>query len=229
MAELWARIPAAVRDFIEVGGLLGSGVGIGLLCSKVGGTLMDAVGVFGTMVLFFAAGWLFLTRKVLKDHESKAFLVQTLFSSVFMMSCSMFCLVLFEVLDVLSHEARWWNWKIDLIGLTINLIFVLPYYFFFLIFRNMEWPKQHSTLLALAPTLLYLWAFYSVTNSLPITGHSGSITVMGISRLGVLGVTALAITSGFGAVNCPRGYLVYFLRPVDEADVQALERRLMKV
>lgn len=77
---LWAKIPGSVRDFIEVGGLLGCGVIIGLLCSRVGGTVMDAVGVCGTLVLFFAAGWLFLTRKVLKDHDAKAFLVQSLFS-----------------------------------------------------------------------------------------------------------------------------------------------------
>lgn len=146
-----------------------------------------------------------------------------------MMSTSMFCLILFEVLDVLSHEARWWNWKIDLVGLTVLLILVLPYYFNFLIFRNMGWQITNAVSLALIPTALYLYAFYSVTNSLPITGHSGSITVMGISRLGVLGVTALAVTSGFGAVSCPRGYLVYLLRPVEEGDVQALERRLMKV
>jgi len=60
------------------------------------------------------------------------------------------------------------------------------------------------------------------------SGHSGSYLVMGISRLGVLGVTALAVTSGFGAVNCPRGYLIYFLRPIDTKDIQQQERRLAK-
>lgn len=145
-----------------------------------------------------------------------------------MMSCSMFCLILFEVLDVLSHNARWLNWKFDLSLLTVLLIFVLPYYFFFLLFSNMDFDAKQCSALALIPLAVYLWAFYSVTNSLPITGHSGSYTVMGISRLGVLGVTALAITSGFGAVNCPRGYLIYFLRPVENKDIAQQERRLAK-
>ena len=57
---------------------------IGLLCSKVGGKFMDAMGVAGTLILFFAAGWLFLTRKVLKDHDAKAWLVQSLFSVRFL-------------------------------------------------------------------------------------------------------------------------------------------------
>ena len=65
-------------------------------------------------------------------------------------------------------------------------------------------------------------------NLVMFSGHSGSYLVMGISRLGVLGVTALAVTSGFGAVNCPRGYLIYFLRPIDTKDIQQQERRLAK-
>jgi hypothetical protein len=215
-------IPAPVRDFLEVGGLLGMGLGIGMLCSRIGGVWTDYVGIAATLVLFFAAGWLFLTRRVLKDQETKAWFVQSLFSSTFMLSCSMFCLVLFEVLDVLSHNARWWNWKLDLVMITIILILVIPYYFFFLLFRNLEWHWQHSLLLACVSMAVFLWGFYSITNSLPITGHSGSFTVMGISRLGVLGVTAMAITSGFGAVSCPRAYLVYFLKPVGESEVKSL-------
>jgi hypothetical protein len=221
-------IPAPVRDFLEVGGLLGMGLGIGMLCSGIGGTIADFFGIAATLGLFFAAGWLFLTRRVLKDQETKAWLIQSLFSITFMLSCSMFCLVLFEVLDVLSHDARWFNWKLDLVMMTIILIFVIPYYFFFLLFRNMEWPWQNSLLLSFIATAVYLWGFYSITNSLPITGHSGSITVMGISRLGVLGVTAMAITSGFGAVSCPRSYLAYFLKPVGEFEVQSMEKQLLR-
>jgi hypothetical protein len=218
--EIWTRIPGSVRDFIEVGGLLGCAVMIGLLCSRIGGQVMDAVGVICNLVIFFAAGWLFLTRKVLKDHDAKAFLVQSLFSvmmsfqmplfsfplslnylpfapsreshpplpsclsrkngktdpvflgsqTVFMVSCSMFCLILFEVLDVLSHEARWLNWKFDLSLLSVLLIFALPFYFFYLLLSNVDLGYKQAAVFAFVPTALYLWAFYTVTNSLPITG-----------------------------------------------------------
>jgi len=82
----------------------------------------------------------------------------------------MFCLILFEVLDVLSHEARWLNWKFDLSLLSVLLIFVLPFYFFYLLLSNVDLGYKQAAVFAFAPTALYLWAFYTVTNSLPITG-----------------------------------------------------------
>ena len=39
------------------------------------------------------------------------------------------------------------------------------------------------------------------------------------SRVGVIGVTLMAILSGFGAVNCPYTYMDYFARHVAPLDV----------
>lgn len=43
----------------------------------------------------------------------------------------------------------------------------------------------------------------------------------------MIGVTVMAILSGFGAVNYPYTSMTYFIRPVSQTDVLTLERRLM--
>lgn len=50
----------------------------------------------------------------------------------------------------------------------------------------------------------------------------------GVSRIGVIGVTVMALLSGFGAVNYPYTSMAYFMRPVSYADVQSIEKRLMQ-
>ena len=49
-----------------------------------------------------------------------------------------------------------------------------------------------------------------------------------MSRVGVLGVTIMAILSGFGAVNSPYATLFFFLRQVKDADIQAAEKKYLQ-
>jgi golgi pH regulator len=50
----------------------------------------------------------------------------------------------------------------------------------------------------------------------------------GVSRIGVVGVTVMAILSGFGAVNFPFTNMNYFIHPVTQNDVILTERKLMQ-
>ncbi|KAJ3284840.1 Golgi pH regulator B [Borealophlyctis nickersoniae] len=49
-----------------------------------------------------------------------------------------------------------------------------------------------------------------------------------MGRVGVIGVTIMAILSGFGAVNSPYTTLSFFLRKVSDADVTSAEKKLMQ-
>ena len=50
----------------------------------------------------------------------------------------------------------------------------------------------------------------------------------GISRVGVIGVTIMALLSGFGAVNYPYTSMNMFMRRVSSEDVTKIERKLLQ-
>lgn len=49
-----------------------------------------------------------------------------------------------------------------------------------------------------------------------------------VSRVGVFGVTIMALLSGFGAVIYPYTSMAMFMRSVTQADVAQIERKLMQ-
>ena len=46
--------------------------------------------------------------------------------------------------------------------------------------------------------------------------------------MGIIGVTVMAFLSGFGAVNYPYTSMYIFMSHVTDADIQALERSVMR-
>eukprot|EP01104_Vermistella_antarctica_P006053 TRINITY_DN1678_c0_g1_i1.p1 TRINITY_DN1678_c0_g1~~TRINITY_DN1678_c0_g1_i1.p1 ORF type:complete len:466 (+),score=118.22 TRINITY_DN1678_c0_g1_i1:433-1830(+) len=191
--------------------------------------LVDEVVFFSTQALFFAIGYLFFRRKLFKDYEVKRNEVQLLFSGVFTLSCSMFELIIFEILDVLDRDSRRFNWKITLFLMLFVLIFVLPYYQFYLLGTAYGLNKRRANILAVIAEIAFLYCFWKLGDPFPLQREKHGIfsMEMGISRIGVVGVTVISFLSGFGAVNCPYTWLAYFLRNVNDDDIDRLERQFM--
>lgn len=192
----------------------------------------DCFIVFVSQGLFFAFGWLFFMRWLFKDYEVHHVVVQLVFSVTFSLSCTMFELIIFEILGILEPRSRYIHWKIGLYSMLVTLIFILPFYISFFIVKTLRFAHHRKTVIWFSTLiwLLFLYIFWKLGNPFPIRNSKhGNLSIeQGISRVGVIGVTLMAILSGFGAVNCPYTYMAYFMRHVTDTDIQMIERKLMQ-
>ncbi|XP_022257579.1 Golgi pH regulator-like [Limulus polyphemus] len=158
-------------------------------------------------------------------------LVQLIFSITFALSCTMFELIIFEILGVLEASSRFLHWKIGLYAMLFMLIFLLPFYIGYFILSNIRFVKQSVLkLLTVAAWLFFMYLFWKIGDPFPILSPKHGIFSIeqGISRVGVIGVTLMALLSGFGAVNYPYTSMTYFMRPVTPNDTQSLEKKVLQ-
>ena len=189
--------------------------------------LVDTAVVCGSCLSFFVFAYWFFKELLFPDHEFKNIKIQLVFSLTFMISCSMFELLIFEIAGLLDPATRWYNWKFNLYLAYVLLIFVVPYYFFYTLFTDSGVEPKSARGGAGVLLLAYVYFFFSTVGS-HSEGESWFMLEHGISRIGVVGVTAMAVLSGFGAVNCPYEYMGYGRTKTTAAEVAGAERRLLQ-
>jgi len=195
--------------------------------------LVDSLIMLVSLVVFFGGGWLFFLKQLYKDYEVHHSVVLLVFSVTFALSCVMFELIIFEILGIMESSSRFFHWKLGLYAILFVLIAVLPYYIAYYLIQNIRMipQKRHVRILfAGGAWCLTLYLFWRVGDPFPILSPKHGIFSIEqcIGRVGVIGVTLMAILSGFGAVNCPYTYMSYFIRHVTDTDIQSIERRLIQ-
>ncbi|XP_034937165.1 Golgi pH regulator [Chelonus insularis] len=195
------------------------------------GLLEDTCVVLVTQILFFFGGWVFFVKKLFRDYEVHHRLVQLIFSITFSLSCTMFELIIFEIKGILDSSSRYFHWYVGLYMLLFMVIVLIPFYIALFIIRNIRFVRLNlRTPLTLFVYLFYLYLFWKIGDPFPILNpKKGLLSIeQGVSRIGVIGVTVMALLSGFGAVNYPYSSMACFMRPVSCSDVQVIEKRLLQ-
>eukprot|EP00753_Platysulcus_tardus_P008818 PLAT1655.2.p1 GENE.PLAT1655.2~~PLAT1655.2.p1 ORF type:complete len:514 (+),score=234.34 PLAT1655.2:111-1544(+) len=181
-------------------------------------------------IVLFGFAYVFFARWLFQDYEVRYTSVQVLFSMTFTLSLSLLELVIFEILSVLHPTTRQAYWRLALYLTAANLLLVLPWNLIYMLFAEQGLSRARARLLASVLLPPYVYLQWQLAGSFPITAVPFSLLSIEhmIGRLGVLGVTAMAILSGFGSVNFPYQRSAIFRRSYAEEDVRALEQRLLQ-
>jgi len=196
---------------------------------------LEALVLLGTHALFFLLGWTFLHLVFLARLRSYA--PQGLFSFTLMLNCSMFQLIIFEIIGFMDPATRMWNWRLVLLLTLGNLTLLLPYALGLFVFLDRGVPANRALLGAAAGLAGFLYLFWKIGEGFPtVTSGAakrpflvGLFAEEGVSRVGIVGVTLMAVLSGFGAINCPRCYFSYFWKRGQCTDTGAVEWRQQQV
>uniref|UniRef100_U5EKS7 Putative g-protein coupled receptor n=1 Tax=Corethrella appendiculata TaxID=1370023 RepID=U5EKS7_9DIPT len=195
------------------------------------GFLEDTIIIFVSQLCFFIGGWLFFVKQLFKNYEIRHIFVQLVFSITFSLSLTMFELIIFEIIGLLDSSSRYFHWRLGLTLLLFLVIALIPYHIAYSCISNIrfvpaKWVQPLTTILFIS----YLYVFWRIGDPFPLLSVSKGIFTIeqAVSRIGVVGVTVMAILSGFGAVNYPYTSMSYFIRPVSQSDVINIERKLMQ-
>eukprot|EP01126_Amoeba_proteus_P045650 TRINITY_DN5126_c0_g2_i1.p1 TRINITY_DN5126_c0_g2~~TRINITY_DN5126_c0_g2_i1.p1 ORF type:complete len:199 (-),score=34.50 TRINITY_DN5126_c0_g2_i1:659-1255(-) len=103
------------------------------------------------------------------------------------------------------------------------LIFLYPFSLFYLLFQESPYPKSWSAIFS----FFFLFLFWKIGDPFPVLKEqSGILSLeMGVSRIGIVGVTVMSILSGFGAVEFPLENLAYFISKISPKQVADAENR----
>lgn len=193
---------------------------------------MDGAVPGGSLLLLLLAGWLCLRSTILANYDAahrRGAVVQLLFAAVFALSANLLQLLICEILGMMDPGVRKLNWHFDMVFMLGLLLLVLPYYHCYFALSS-KLPPLRAGVGAAALLCAGLAAFWRLGGAVPgipaAAGWRGLTMLEIVSRVGVLGIILVGVLSGYGSVSLPFSYISLFIRPVDRAEIMALESQL---
>lgn len=168
------------------------------------------------------------------DRSTKEKYLGLLFDSTVCCSFIVIELVLCEICDWLSHSTRLILWAVSTKILLFMLTAAIPFAEIYAATRSIANKNQRWSLRAVVfATYMYLFYWFGRYIKLGSPDHSSLLqpskhvygwTEFCLSRIAIVGVTAMALLSGFSAVSAP--YEVFFSKskPVTSGDIDRLLR-----
>ncbi|KAI8926777.1 Abscisic acid G-protein coupled receptor-domain-containing protein [Entophlyctis helioformis] len=191
---------------------------------------------------FFAVGWSFvLERLLLVSAATVDVPTRLLFAAVFANSCALLLLVVLEVDDTNTFppSARLSFWRLNLNLGLLSVMLLLPLYqiYTLCVSSRSALLRRNAGLLTLVGYAAFAYLLWRIGIDFPVSKSPESVSGTShawhwfdmpslIGRVGVVGVTLMALLSGFGAVYSPYDNLSIFLRKVSQADLVRAEERV---
>jgi hypothetical protein len=171
----------------------------------------DAAVIAATLLVPFLLVLLGFSLTFFREYDIRRWDVRLLVASTASLSMDLLVFALYEVMGVLPAAIRLLALRYLLVVVAVDLVLVVPFALAFTLALDLSAPPALAVLWAGASEMLFLAGFWELGAAFPVvsTGGHDVLSVEGsIGRLGVAGVTAAAILSGYGAVATPAGYLI---------------------
>ncbi len=174
-------------------------------------------------------GYVFVTKSYRKK-EAQSKVANLLFSLTFATSSLLVVLLFAEVTDVLSTASRRVAWKVDMLGLLLLLLVVLPYFHILSYMRRLVRSPKWAVLLSgavFAGGSFLFWRSSLLSPALP-PGMERYGILDAVGRVGALGLILVSVLSGYGTVSVPFTYVSLFVRPVEQGEIAAMESQMQQ-
>lgn len=133
---------------------------------------------------------------------------------------------------MLFASLRQMLWKADMTALLLLLLVVIPFFhLLLLVHKKVSGTKAVGVAaLGLAGFSYLFWHSSWLAPAIPMDADPlptyGLLQAVG--RVGTLGLVLVSVLSGYGSVSVPYSYISLFIRPVDNAEISAIEMQLIQ-